>query len=132
MKLSIIIPCYNEKNSILTIIDAVRRSPYDNKEIIVVDDCSNDGTRELLRSTVASLVTRILYHDVNQGKGAAIRTGIMNATGEIVIIQDADLEYDPNEYSLLVEPILENKADVVFGSRFMGGGPTGCSTSGIV
>lgn len=122
MKLSIIIPCYNEKNSILTIIDAVRRSPYDNKEIIVVDDCSNDGTRELLRSTVASLVTRILYHDVNQGKGAAIRTGIMNATGEIVIIQDADLEYDPNEYSLLVEPILENKADVVFGSRFMGGG----------
>lgn len=123
MRLSIVIPCYNEEKTIRTIVDAVRASPYASKEIIVVDDCSRDNTRAILKSEIAPLVDKILYHEVNQGKGAALRTGIQSATGDIVIIQDADLEYDPNEYSLLVEPIIQNKADVVFGSRFMGGRP---------
>ena len=122
MKLSIVIPCYNEISTIENIIDAVIASPYPDKEIIVVDDCSTDGTIDKLKNQIAlsGKVHQILYHPVNQGKGAALRTGIQNATGDIVIIQDADLEYDPNEYSLLVEPILNNKADVVFGSRFLG------------
>jgi glycosyltransferase involved in cell wall biosynthesis len=123
MKLSIVIPCYNEEKTIRTIVDAVRASPYESKEIIVVDDCSRDNTRAILKSEIAPLVDKILYHEVNQGKGAALRTGIQAATGDIVVIQDADLEYDPNEYPLLVEPILHDKADVVFGSRFMGGHP---------
>jgi len=123
MKLSIIIPCYNEKNTIRSIVDAVRAAPYENKEIIIVDDCSKDGTTDLLKSEIAPLVDRILFHEKNQGKGAALRTGIQNATGDLVIIQDADLEYNPQEYPLLVEPILQDKADVVFGSRFMGGHP---------
>jgi glycosyltransferase involved in cell wall biosynthesis len=123
MKLSVVIPCYNERETILKIVEAVRNSPYDNKEIIIIDDCSTDGTKDLLRTEIAPLVAKILYHDVNQGKGAALRTGIKAATGDIVIIQDADLEYDPNEYALLVEPIIQDKADVVFGSRFMGGRP---------
>jgi glycosyltransferase involved in cell wall biosynthesis len=123
MRLSIVIPCYNEEKTIRTIVDAVRASPYESKEIIVVDDCSRDNTRAILKSEIAPLVDKILYHEVNQGKGAALRTGIQAATGDIVVIQDADLEYDPKEYPLLVEPILHDKADVVFGSRFMGGHP---------
>ncbi len=123
MKLSVIIPCYNEVGTIANIVSAVRNSPYDNKEIIIVDDCSTDGTREILDSVVRGQVDRVLYHEANQGKGAALRTGIKAATGDLVIIQDADLEYDPQEYALLVEPILQNRADVVFGSRFMGGRP---------
>jgi len=123
MRLSVIIPCYNELNTIENIIDAVNNSPYPDKEIIVVDDCSHDGTREKLREKIerSGRVSKVLYHQTNQGKGAALRTGINAATGDLVIIQDADLEYDPNEYGKLVAPVLEGKADVVFGSRFAGG-----------
>jgi len=122
MKLSIVIPCFNEVSTIEDIIDAVIASPYPDKEIIVVDDCSTDGTAQKLKTVLepSGKVHQIIFHEVNQGKGAALRTGIAHATGDVVIIQDADMEYDPNEYSLLVEPIAKNKADVVFGSRFLG------------
>jgi glycosyltransferase involved in cell wall biosynthesis len=123
MKLSVVIPCFNEKNTIQTIIEAVINSPYPNKEIIVIDDCSTDGTRTVLEETISRMVDKVIYHESNQGKGAAVRSGIQQATGDMIIIQDADMEYDPNEYELLIEPIKQNKADVVIGSRFMGHGP---------
>ncbi|OIR01794.1 undecaprenyl-phosphate mannosyltransferase [mine drainage metagenome] len=121
MKLTIVIPCYNECKTIRTIVDRVRKSPVADKEIIIVDDYSRDGTRDLLRTEIAPLVDKVIYHEVNQGKGAALRTGFAAATGDVVVVQDADLEYDPDEYPRLMKPVMEGKADVVFGSRFTGG-----------
>jgi glycosyltransferase involved in cell wall biosynthesis len=123
MKISIIIPCYNEKDTVEKIVEAVRSAPVDDKEIILVDDCSDDGTQTILENTIAPMVDRIIYHPINRGKGAALRSGFAAATGDIVLVQDADLEYNPEEYPLLLEPLLSGKADVVFGSRFMGGRP---------
>lgn len=123
MKLTVIIPCFNEMNTIATVVDAVNNSPYDNKEIIIVDDFSTDGTREKLKDEIEKRVDKVIYHERNRGKGAAIRSGIKQATGDIVIIQDADLEYDPNEYPIVIGPILDKKADVVFGSRFISNRP---------
>ncbi len=120
MKLSIVIPVYNERETIREILAAVRAAPVADKEIIVVDDFSVDGTRDILNGELRSQVDVLVFHDKNQGKGAALRTGFSRATGDVVVVQDADLEYDPNEYPVLMEPIEKNRADVVFGSRFMG------------
>jgi len=121
MKLSVIIPVYNEKGTIEQLIARVKDVSLD-KEIIVVDDFSSDGTRDIIRNLAGGDI-RIMMHERNQGKGAALRTGIAAATGDFVIVQDSDLEYDPQEYPLLLEPLIQNNADVVYGSRFMGGRP---------
>ncbi|MBQ8246584.1 MAG: glycosyltransferase family 2 protein [Lachnospiraceae bacterium] len=118
--LSVVIPCYNEKDNILNIVKKVKESPVPNKEIIIVDDCSTDGTREVLEAEVRPLVDKIIYHETNGGKGAALKTGFAAATGDAVIIQDADMEYDPMEYPKVVSAVLEGKAKVVYGSRFKG------------
>lgn len=119
MKLSVVIPVYNEHATILELVGLVRAVDID-KEIILVDDYSTDGSREILQ-TLADDSTRIVLHDRNMGKGAALRSGFQCATGDIVVIQDADLEYDPSQYLKLIQPILEGKADVVYGSRFITG-----------
>ena len=121
MKISIVIPCFNEANTIEYLVQAVLSAPLTDREIIIVDDYSTDGTREILRTKIDGIVDKIIYHESNQGKGAALRTGFSNVTGDVVIIQDADLEYNPQEYPELLKPILDGKADVVYGSRFQGG-----------
>ena len=118
-KLTVVIPCYNEKDSIHTIVNKVLAAPIENKEIIIVDDKSTDGTNEILDREIAPLVSRIIHHEVNRGKGGALRTGFAHATGDVVIIQDADLEYDPNEYPLVVTPVVRGECDVCYGSRFL-------------
>jgi glycosyltransferase involved in cell wall biosynthesis len=123
MKVSIVIPCYNERNTIEKIVDAVRNAPVASREIIVVDDCSEDGTRTVLKERISSMVDRIIYHPMNQGKGAALRSGFAAATGDFILVQDADLEYSPDDYPVLLEPLMSGKADAVLGSRFMGGRP---------
>lgn len=128
-KLSIVIPCYNEARTIHHILDkvnSVRLPEPIEKEIILVNDCSTDGTKEALEQYIAThphIHYRLLNHEVNKGKGAALHTGISHATGDYVIIQDADLEYDPNEYNILIKPVIDGFADVVYGSRFIGGKP---------
>ena len=123
MNLSVIIPCYNELNSIELVVQSVIDATGPDGEIIIVDDCSTDGTRALLEQNIDGKLARVIYQDKNQGKGAALRTGFAAATKDIVIVQDADLEYDPHDYPIMLEPILSNRTDVVYGSRFMGNRP---------
>jgi glycosyltransferase involved in cell wall biosynthesis len=119
VEISVLIPVYNELNTILEVVRRVQEQPFD-KEIIIVDDCSDDGTRELLRATAWPPNVKLLYHDKNMGKGAGIRTGVRAATKDIIIIQDADLEYNPSDFSAVLRPIQDGVADVVYGSRFLG------------
>lgn len=121
MKLSVVIPCYNEEKTLAEILAAVHACPFDDLEVIVVDDCSTDGSRKLLETALKSQVDVLLTHEKNMGKGAALRTGFQAATGDVVIVQDADLEYDPQDFQKLAKPIIDGKADVVYGSRFAGG-----------
>jgi glycosyltransferase involved in cell wall biosynthesis len=122
LKLSVVIPVYNEKNTIQNVIDKVKQAPVE-KEIIIVDDGSDDGTKDLLNNIIkqesGNIDIKVLHHDKNKGKGQAIKKGFLLAKGDYVIIQDADLEYDPDEYPKLLEPLLKKEADVVFGSRLL-------------
>jgi glycosyltransferase involved in cell wall biosynthesis len=120
MKVSILIPCFNEANTIVEIVDKVHASPLnEEKEIIIVDDGSTDNVKEILENELKARVSKIIYHETNKGKGSAINTGLKYVTGDILIIQDADLEYDPSDYPKLIEPIKNGSADVVYGSRFL-------------
>ena len=119
MKISVVIPCYNERETIERVVDAVLSTNYEKMEVIIVDDCSNDGTQKILKNEIEKKVDKIIYRSENRGKGAALRTGFCATTGDIIIVQDADLEYDPKEYPKLIDPILKGKADVVYGSRFL-------------
>ena len=119
--LSVVIPCYNEESTIQALVALVLKSPW-VAEVIIVDDGSKDRSREILAAMTDPKV-HVVLHDVNQGKGAALRTGFAHATADFVIVQDADLEYDPSEYRLVLEPLLDDRADVVFGSRFLSGRP---------
>lgn len=121
--LSVVIPCYNEKNTIETVLDAVRDCGVKNTEIIVVDDCSQDGTRDLLQGVLRSKIDKLIFHKYNQGKGAALSKGFQAATGDVVVIQDADLEYDPKDFVRLLDPFVSGRkdADVVYGSRYARG-----------
>ena len=120
MKLSIIIPCYNEQSTIKEIVQKINQQTNINKEIIIIDDNSSDRTREILEKEVRNEVNQIIFNDKNYGKGYSIRKGIENASGDCILIQDADLEYDPNDYGKLLSPIIHGAADVVYGSRFIG------------
>ena len=121
MKISIIIPCYNEQNTISLVIDKILSGYTGEKQIIVIDDCSNDKTRDILNSDLKNKIDKIILNDKNYGKGFSIRKGINIAEGDIILIQDADLEYDPSDYNKLIKPIEKGVADVVYGSRFLGG-----------
>lgn len=123
MKLSVVIPVFNERKTVEQIINVVRGADVRDIEIIVVDDGSTDGTQQVLKEKIATLVNQIIYQPHNMGKGAAVRAGFAAATGDVILVQDADLEYNPADYPTLLEPILTGKADAVFGSRFMGGRP---------
>lgn len=123
MKISVIIPCFDERKTIEQVIGAVRAAPIKEIEIIIVDDGSTDGTATLLKEKIAPVVDRIIYQPRNRGKGAALRAGFAAASGDVILVQDADLEYDPNDYPILLEPIFSGDADAVFGSRFLGGRP---------
>jgi glycosyltransferase involved in cell wall biosynthesis len=119
--ITIIIPCYNEINTIEIVLNKIRQIKNYKFEIIIIDDFSSDGTREILKNKISSNVTLIIYNEKNYGKGYCIRKGIEKSNGDIILIQDADLEYDPNDYSKLIDPIINGQADVVYGSRFIGG-----------
>jgi glycosyltransferase involved in cell wall biosynthesis len=123
MKVSVVIPCFNERDTIEQVVNSVRNSPVQNIEIIVVDDGSTDGTIDVLKEKVVGAADQIIYQPANRGKGAALRTGFAAATGDILLVQDADLEYSPSDYPALLQPIFSGNADVVFGSRFLGGRP---------
>jgi glycosyltransferase involved in cell wall biosynthesis len=120
MKISVVIPVYNEKDTFLNLLDRVRQTPFD-KEIILVEDCSTDGTRDIVKKLAEEdTLLKCVFHEENMGKGAALATGFKQVEGDIVIIQDADLEYNPEEYPVILAPILDGRADIVYGSRFLG------------